>query len=281
MNQSRSAGADATNPGIDLGRFIGAAHLGRVALAGISLAVAVTTRDAIPGWTPVGVALACIGFIWVVGLYVQRDAVGRFLARRPGLVWVDFCVLGCLMVLDKPWDSLVAVPYGGFLLLVAYARPVQVAIATLVIAALSYLPKLVLSGVGWRYANRCPPVSAVDWLTAYVGPLFVGTIILTLCILVRGVADTRARWEGAQSAVTAAELRRAEADARRALANRLHETLSQAIRAIPLRLDGSPPDGVSERAIKIRSEIVAAALAARPVIQSAALRLRSYDVTPE
>lgn len=255
-------------------RYLSAAHIARVAVAGFALFVAAETTDEIPVAGSLSIALAGAGLAWTLVTALAARPLGRRLGRRPRLILVDSAVLTALALADKPWDAMVAVPYLSFLLLVVYARPVVLAVITVVVAVLQYVPRLLLEAIDWRYAELCPPVTTADRLTAYVGPLFAGTICWALCILVTGVRRATADWQRAQASAAEAELRRANARARLALADRLHGTISQTLRAIPLRLDGPPPADASCEALGARSQIIERALALRPAVQQIARRLR-------
>lgn len=119
-----------------------------------------------------------------------------------------------------------------------------------------------------------PPVSNTEWLTVYVGPAFCGTVAWALCSLYSGVqAELDARESAAKSLMDA----RAQASrlaARQHLANRLHETLSQVVRAIPFRLDGDAPAGIRPATRRLRQEIVDLSLETRPAVQAVARELR-------
>lgn len=258
-------------------RYLLAAHASRVVVASFALYVAARTTNEIPVAGTLSVALAAAGVAWTLALALAWRPLDRLLARWPRLVWLDAAVLTGLMLVDKPWDAMIAVPYGAFLLLVVYGSPLGILALTAAMALVQYAPKLVLSAVDWRYAELCPPVNSADWLTAYVGPVFAGTICWALCVLVSGVRRASAEWDEAQAALTEAYIRRADARARRALADRLHETISQAVRAIPLRLDGHPGAELEPEALRLREEIAAFSLRLRPRVQSAARRLRADD----
>lgn len=255
-------------------RYLMAAHGARSAVAGFALYVAARTTEEIPvaGWF--SVALAAVGLVWVLTLAAFARPLDRLVRRRRGLIWADAAVLLTLSLLNKPWDAMVAVPFGAFLLLVIYGTPRGILALMALMSLLQYLPKLVLEAIDWRYADLCPPTSSAEWMTAYVGPVFAGTICWALCVLVAGVRRASDEWEHAQLSLTEAELRRADLRARRAVADRLHETISQAVRAIPLRLDSDPPPVVGEEAQQLRSRIAELAIELRPKVQRAARVLR-------
>lgn len=255
-------------------RYLLAAHAARTVVTGFAFYVAILTTDEIPVAGQLSVGLAAVGFAWTLGLLIARLPIDRLLERHPRLIWLDATVLVGLMLIDKPWDAMGAVPFGAFLLLVVYARPQQILLLMGAMAMLQYLPRLVLEAADWRYADLTPPVSPADWLTAYVGPLFAGTVCWALCVLVAGVRRASADWLAAEAALTEAHVRQADARARRALADRLHETISQAVRAIPLRLDGPGGGDLGPEAVALRQEIGRLALSIRPQVQRVAERLR-------
>ncbi len=258
-------------------RYLMAAHGARAAVAGFALYVAARTTEEIPvaGWF--SVALAAIGLVWVLTLAAFARPLDRLVRRRRGLIWADAAVLMTLSLLNKPWDAMVAVPFGAFLLLVIYGTPRGILALTVLMSLLQYVPKLVLEAVDWRYAELCPPTSSAEWMTAYVGPVFAGTICWALCVLVAGVRRASGEWELAQLSLTEAEIRRADLRARRAVADRLHETISQVVRAIPLRLDSDSPPAVGDEAQQLRSRITELALQLRPSVQRAARTLRDGE----
>lgn len=257
-----------------LGHYLLAIHAGRICLAVACLSVAVLERDEIPLRAPVGVMLAAAALVWSVGVAALWKPVAHVLESRPGLIWLDSAVLIGLSLAEKPWGSLAPLPYGAFALLVPYVRPVQMAAVAIATAMLGYLPRLVLGAGDWRFADRTPPVSGTDWLTLYAGPLCCGAITLALCVLLRGVRNETEAWEREERTLTTVAAHRSELRARATLANRLHETFSQVLRAIPLRLDGEPPAGLVPEAITARSRIVALALSARPAVQQLTRELR-------
>jgi len=270
LNASIAAGERAW-----LWRYLRAAHAARVVVAGFAVFVAVRTTDEIPVAGRFHIALAAAALAWTLALAIACRPLDRMLRRCPRLIWLDSVVLVGLALADKPWDAMVAVPYGAFLLLVVYGSPVGLAVLTVALALLQYVPKIALSAVGWRYAGLCPPVTTADWMTAYVGPLVAGTICVALCVLVNGVQKASADWDRAERVGTEAQVRGADARARRAVAERLHETISQAVRAIPLRLDGPAPAGLGDDAVRLRAGIAGLAREVRPQVQRVARELRA------
>lgn len=260
---------------VQVRRYVAAVHIARITFGVNALTVATTNRSRLPGLEPVGVWLGAVALSWSLfwALAFFRK-VGRADNYRPGFLWLDFGLLVGLMVLDKPWDSLTALPYGAVALLVPYARPRQILIGGAIAALLTYLPKVVALSLDWRYAALCAPVSLSDWMTDYVGPIFAATIGSVIALLLVRVRAATGRLDATQQSAAQAELDAAEASARRLLASRLHDTFSQAIRAIPLRLDGQGPDGLSPQATAIRKQVVATALAGRPAAQRLARELR-------
>jgi hypothetical protein len=261
-------------------RYLIAAHAARVFVALFALYVAARTTEEIPvaGW--LSVTCAAAGVAWTLGLALSARPLDRLLTTRPRLVFVDSGVLVGLSLIDKPWDAMVAVPFGAYLLLVVYGKPRWILGLIIAMASLQYLPKIILEALDWRYAELVPPTSSAEWLTAYVGPVFAGTICWALCVLVAGVTTATRRWDEAQRSLTEAHVRRENARARRALADRLHETISQVARAIPLMLDSAEPDGMSDEARRLRAEITRLSLRLRPQIQVAARALRDGGTEP-
>lgn len=254
--------------------YVAAVLAGRVLIAAVSLAVALDTRADIPIDAPVAPLVATAALCWCLITAAAWPALSQALEQRPNLVWVDTVVIVALMLAAKPWDSLVALPYGAFALLVPYVRPLSLAVAVGVTALASYAPKLLLVAVGWRHAHLAVPVNRLDWLTLCVGPIITGAVAFALCLLINRIRDELLAWEGAEAAATAAEAARARSAARRALAARLHETLSQAVRAIPLRFDDGPPEGVSARFLHLRDEALRVAARLRPSVQALARDLQ-------
>ena len=255
--------------------YITAVHAARVVIAILSLAIAVDTMDEIPTATFLGVLLPVASIAWTVTVAARWRRIEQLLARRPGAIWVDSVVLVGLTLVDKPWDSLVALPYAAFFLVVPYARPLHLALLVLVSATVSYAPKILLSAVDWRYTNLVPPVTTTEWFTLYVGPVFCGTVALALCLLFHGIRVEATARSRVQEELTRTQIRYAQAHAQTALANRLHETLSQVVRAIPLRLDGNPPEHLPAEAAATRAALINTALDARPAVQQLARDLRS------
>lgn len=260
-------------------RYLLAAHAARFVVAAFALYVAARTTEEIPvaGW--LSVVCASLGVAWVAGLGIFARRVDHLLRTRPRLLWVDPAVLIGLSLVNKPWDAMVAVPFGAFLLFVVYGTPRKIVGLIIAMATLLYLPKALLVALDWRYADLCPPTNTAEGLSAYVGPVFAGTICWALCVLVAGVSETTREWDEAQRALDQAERRRADARARRAIADRLHETISQVARAIPLMLDSSAPSELGDEARRLRSDISSLALRLRPQVQVAARALR--DGSPE
>lgn len=255
-------------------RYLLAAHAARFVVVVFALYVAARTTGEIPvaGWLSVLCAVLAVVWVGVLGLAARR--VDHLLKSRPRLIWVDPAVLIGLSLIDKPWDAMVAVPFGAFLLFVVYGTPRKMVALMIAMAGIIYLPKAILVLVDWRYAALCPPTNTAEGLSAYVGPVFAGTICWALCVLVAGVSDATREWDDAQQAVNQAERRRSDARARRAIADRLHETISQVARAIPLMLDSRAPDELDDEGLRIRSEISGLALRLRPQVQVAARALR-------
>lgn len=260
--------------GRSLAKFLVAVHAARILVGIVSVSIAIVTRDEIPTGQGFAVGCAVAGLVWTVGVAIAWPAIERSFTRHPALLWVDGVVLIGLMLVNKPWDSNVALPYGAFVLLVPYARPLHLAVLVVATSVVQYLPKLVLTSIDWRFAERVPPTTTTEWFTIYVGPLFCGTVAWALCLLFHGIRSEAVAWEAAQSALAQAEARSSHARTRRALANRLHETLSQVVRAIPLGLDGPPPAGLNEQALAARRTTIEVALDARPGVQQVARELR-------
>ena len=254
--------------------FIRAAHLGRVALGGIGMIVALDADGRPTGnrWIDTGLTIGAM--LWVCSLALLSSRLDTILRRRPRLIWIDTVVVLGLIAVDKPWDSLAALPYAALAFLVPYVRPAGLLAATAVAVVTGYVPKLVALVAAPADAGHIAPTTTADLLTAYIGPMIGGVFAWGACTLLHQVRQATARYEDAQQALTVAEERRAEIDARHALADQLHDTISQSIRAIPLRLDGPPPTGLSPLLLRTRSEIIATANSARPASRVLAKRLR-------
>lgn len=257
-------------PGADIPRvrgYLRAAHAARLLVGAGALAVAINTRGEIPGGEALGIALAAVGLAWVAATALLAHPIARLLDAHPRLVLVDPAFLIALVLIDKPWDSLVALPYASFLLLVVYVSPGVLAALVVVAAVGSLAPKIVLSLAGWRHADLTPPFQTTDWVTQVAGPLIAGGITVALCTLVQGVRRASREWEAAEEALTAATVRREETRALLSLASRIHDTIAQVVRAIPLGLDGRPSDGLTPRAAEIRAEAITLSLQMRPELQ--------------
>lgn len=258
--------------------YVAVIHLARVAIAAVSLAIAIDTRDVTPFPATVGIWLASAAVGWTLLLAVSWRRIEQRIARWPRLIWLDGVVMVTLSLADKPWDSLVAMPYCSFVLLVPFVRPRHLALFVVVTAGLVYVPKLVALAIDWQHTEVVPPASTIGWLTLYVGPLFCGTVAWALCLLFSGIRSGIRERENARLELFEAEARHAVVSARIALANGLHETLSQVVRAIPLRLDGPPPVGLVSEALRTRDQIIETALRTRPALQQLSAELRASDL---
>lgn len=255
-------------------QYLRAIHVSRIAIAAVAVLVAVVTIDEIPVGHVAGIAAPVAGLAWMVAVAVRWQWVRRQIDRRPWVVWLDAVVLVGLMVVNKPWDSLIVLPYCSFVLLVPFVRPRAMAVLVVATAVVTYLPKILLTLAGWRYAHLVPPVTTTDWLTVYVGPAFCGTVSWALCSLHAGVQSELTARENAERSLMDARAQASRLVARQRLANRLHETLSQVVRAIPLFLDGEAPTGVAPPAALVRHQIVELALETRPAVQAVARELK-------
>lgn len=219
--------------------------------------------------------VSVVALVWIVITALAAAPIARWVKGRPSVAWVDPIVLCVLMGVAKIYgDALLAMPYAAYVLLVAYMRPRRIIFATLFTIVLAYLPKLILIGIGSDLAPQTTPLDAGDWLTSYVGPIFAGITTWALCTLMVELQNTTMSYEALQDAVDRAEASRAGVSARQQLAARLHDTVSQVVRAIPLRLSDPGPNGESDQAAHIRREAVAVARSIRPELQSFALELR-------
>ena len=257
--------------------YIRAIHTSRIIISAVSVLVAATTLEEIPGYTTFAVAVPVLGFLWMVLVAAAWPKLRVILDHHPALVWCDPAVLVGLMLINKPWDSLVVLPYCSFVFLVPWVRPSLLAVAVLATTVLGYLPKLLVTAADWRFADLVPPVSNVEWFTLYVGPLFCGTVAWALCLLYHGVATEVSAWDGANAALVQTRAAAVRIRTRQDLANRLHETLSQVVRAIPLRLDCDPPAGIDAEASAVRGRIVDLSLEVRPAVQAVARDLQGVE----
>lgn len=122
-------------------------------------------------------------------------------------------------------------------------RAADIAIWVVVLNRTPFLPV-----AGWRrapYADMAHPATTIEWLAAYVGPhRHRHDRVRAPPARRRDPSRGRGMRAGGVARERGAPSRR-PGRARRALGGRLHETLSQAFRAIPLRLDapGPPPGG--------------------------------------
>ena len=254
--------------------YVRAIHLSRIAIAAVTVMVALVTVDEIPVGHPFAIGAPIVGLVWMIVVAACWDEIRRQLVIRPWIIWMDPLVLLGLMVVNKPWDSLIVLPYCSFVLLVPFVRPRAMAVLVVVTAIATYLPKILLTLVGWRYAHLVPPVTTTDWPTVYVGPAFCGTVSWALCSLHAGVQSELTARESAERSLMDARAQASRLVARQRLANRLHETLSQVVRAIPLFLDGEAPKGITSAATVVRRQIIELALDTRPAVQSVARELK-------
>ncbi len=257
-------------------RFLTAAHIGRITVGIIGVIVATTAPGRPTGQRWIDVTITVDAFVWILGLAIIAKPLRELLTKRPGLIWIDTTVLLVLYIADKPWDSLAAIPYAALSLLTPYVRPAAILIATALATIGGYLPKLTLLALGSPDADHVAPISTAEMLTLYIAPLIGGIFVWGTCTLLHQVRGTIRRYENAQDDLLRAEKRRADATARHDLADQLHDAISGAIRAIPLRLDGLPPSGAGVRAVELRSAVSAAALRARPATQELSRQIRGF-----
>lgn len=264
-----------------VGRYLRAVHLGRIGIAIAALVVACMTYGEIPTEIPWTIVFAVIGLLWVTGVALAARKLARMVDRRPWLIWVDTCVLIGLMLIDRPVDSMVAMPYGAFALLVPFVTPLALTGAVGAVVVLGYLPRIVAHAVDWQYADRVPPTNTLEWATMYVGPVFAGSISIALCVLMRGVRGAQRERIRAESEAQAARVAASDAQSRRAIADGIHSSISSTARLVTYVLAQIPTTGHDATTQALRASVTEAAMALREDLQDYSKGLISLDRSSE
>lgn len=262
-------------------RYLRAVHLGRIGIAIAALVVACMTYGEIPTRIPWTIVFAIIGLVWVSAIALLARPLGRLLDRRPRLIWIDTAVLVGLMLIDRPVDSMVAMPYGAFGLLVPFVAPLALTAAVCSVVVLGYMPRIVAHAVDWQYADLVPPTNTLEWATIYVGPVFAGSISIALCVLMRGVRGfQRERIRVEQEAQTARDAAY-DAQARRAIVEGIHSSISLTVRLVPLVVAKIPEDERDAQTVELREELIETAGALREEFQTYAKTLIAPAPAPD
>lgn len=251
-----------------VGRYLRAVHLGRIGIAIAALVVACMTYGEVPTTVPWTIVFACIGVAWVTGIALAARPLARLLDRRPRLIWVDTGVLVGLMLIDRPVDSMVAMPYGAFGLLVPFVTPLALGAAVGAVVVLGYLPRVVAHALDWQYADLVPPTNTLEWATIYVGPVFAGSISVALCVLMRGVRAAHAERLRVQKEAEAARAAASDAQARRAIVEGIHSSISATVRLVPIVVRQNPDLALNEETAQLRASLIEASSTLRGDFQA-------------